>query len=119
MTAVDLAAGANHAIVPPEDRPHIEEEPVQGSWFYPGPKKPRKFVDVAPYNGTGDHAIPISSDEEEEAPGPAAAARRRRPRNSVRQSDLELARQTLAAMGTGTNDGRQRRRGPNVNGGLS
>ena len=117
MTAVDLAAGANHAIVPPEDRPHIEEEPVQGSWFYPGPKKPqRKFVDVAPYNGTGDHAIPISSDEEEEAPGPAAAARR--PRNSVRKSDLERANETLAVMGPNVGRG-HRRRGAYVNGGLS
>ena len=112
MNAVDLAAGVNHAVVPPEDRPHIEEEPVQGSWFYPGPKKPRKFVDVAPYNGTGDHAIPISSDEEEEAPGPAAAARR--PRNSVRKGDLELARQSLGGLGLNdlNNYGRGRRRNP-------
>ena len=107
MTAVDLAAGVNHMVVPPEDRPHIEDEPVQGSWFYPGPKKPqRKFVDASPYNGTGDHAIPISSDEEE-APGPAAAARR--PRNSVRKSDVELARQTLGGLGPNFGRGHRNR----------
>ena len=69
---------------------------------YPFPAKP---FDVGPYNGTGAHAISIS-DEEEEAPGPAAAARR--PRNSVRKSDVELARQTLGGMGT--NVGREHRR---------
>ena len=80
-----------------------------GSHEKPSPHPwPAPFVDAAPYNGTGPHEIYIGSSEEE-APGPAAAARRRRPRNSVRKSDLEYARQTLGGMGTGINDPRGRR----------
>ena len=74
---------------------------------YPYPFTTRAApFDVAPYNGTGAHAITIS-DEEEEVPGPAAAARR--PRNSVRQSDQQLARDTLAGLGPNVGRGQRRR----------
>ncbi len=74
---------------------------------YPYPfSSSRTPIDVAPYNGTGAYAITIS-DEEEEAPGPAAAARR--PRNSIRRSDVELARQALGGMGPDAGRGRRRR----------
>jgi hypothetical protein len=117
------ATGVNHNSIPSDD----EEERVlrkkelkihffprakqqsrsSGSHEKPSPHPwPAPFVDAAPYNGTGVHEVYIGSSEEE-APGPAAAARR--PRNSVRRSDVELARQTLGGMGPDAGRGRRRR----------
>ena len=53
---------------------------------HPFPARP--FVDVAPYNGTGAHAIDLT--------GPDAL---RPPSRPVAQRDTRLARETLAAMG--------------------
>ena len=117
--AFRLATAANHAAIPEEDRPQEPwygnpESPSpsgspqapRGHWFPPGPANPpRHFVDAAPYNGTGLHSITISDEEDE--PGPAAAAAR--PRNPVRRSDVELARQTLGGLGQNFGRGHRNR----------
>ena len=75
------------------------ERPTQYAW-------PARFVDAAPYNGTGAYAIPIE-DEEEEAPRRRAVTGR--PRNSIRQSDVNRANETLAGMGPNVGRGHRRR----------
>jgi len=115
--AFGLATAGNRALIPEDDRPQepwyekpsgSPEAPRGGHWFYPGSANPpRHFVDAAPYNGTGAHAIAISDDEEDEPPGPAAAAAR--PRNPVRRSDVELARQTLGGLGQNFGRGHRNR----------
>ena len=115
--AFGLATAGNRALIPEDDRPQepwyekpsgSPEAPRGGHWFSPGSANPpRHFVDAAPYNGTGAHAINISDDEEDEPPGPAAAAAR--PRNPVRRSDVELARQTLGGLGQNFGRGHRNR----------
>ena len=72
------------------------ESPSQYPW-------PARFVDAAPYNGTGRYAIPIE-DEVREAPGRAAAGGR-----PIRRSDVKLANETLAGMGPNVGRGHRRR----------
>ena len=117
-TAINLATKANHAVVPADDRPQAgfwghasedeepeTEEPLRpqakpsrtqggssgsGDRPNPHPFPARPFVDAAPYNGTGAHAIDLT--------GPDAAALRP-PSRPVAQRDLRFARETLAATG--------------------
>jgi hypothetical protein len=114
-----LATGVNPASVASDDEEEmIPDKPARaypkakaqsrssGSRESPSPYPyPAQPFDVGPYNGTGAHAITISSDEE--APGPAAAAAR--PRNPVRRSDVELARQTLGGLGQNFGRGHRNR----------
>jgi len=109
-----LATGVNPLTVPDaeEEESHQSPEPLQpfakakakpaqyggssGSRDKPHAWPARPFVDPAPYNATGAHAIFIGTDSEEEAP-PAPAAPPRRSRLAKR--DVRLAEQTLAAYG--------------------
>ena len=76
-----------------------------GWWAFPGKQKSpeeapkRKFVDAAPWNGTGQHAIDLTGDDVPAAQefyiGDEAA---RRPRGRpIAQRDVRLAQESLAA----------------------
>ena len=140
--AFDLATAGNRSMVPEEDRPQAPwyerpespslsdspQAPRGGYWFYPGsanppPRESRSanppphFVDAAPWNGTGVHAITISDDDgDDEAevglglavphnPAPVY----RPPSNPVSQRDTRLARETMAGLGPNYGRGTRRR----------
>ena len=109
-----LATGVNPLSVASDDEEElVPDKPARaypkakaqsrssGSHEKPSPHPwPAPFVDAASYNGTGVHEIYIGSDEEAPA---------RRHRNSVRKSDVELARQTLGGLGQNFGRGRRNR----------
>ena len=142
--AFDLATAGNRAMVPEEDRPQAPwyerpaspspsdspQAPRGGHWFYPGsanppPREPRSanppphFVDAAPWNGTGVHAITIpdeddDGDDEAEVGLGLAVPRNpipvyHPPSNPVSQRDTRLAIETLAGLGANVGRGHRRR----------
>jgi len=139
-----LAAAGNHALIPEEDRPQepwyeSPESPSpsdspqahrRGYWFYPGSvnppsREPRSanppphFVDAAPWNGTGAHAITLSDDDggDEAEVGLGLAVPHnpapvyRPPSRPVSQRDTRFAIETMAGLGANVGRG-HRRQGP-------